>query len=147
MLEFKSPWYKQPSLNTRLSDRELKNRCNWYLSWLTKQYGIKEAEKRLKRQHEAQETLTVPKTLLKPDTIIGYIEELPVTVRYIPQSNEFHYPHPIYAKPGQICKSIGVSAPALYVVGFNGKRIDSFLSATKAKAFAKSFIELKQTRH
>lgn len=137
--QLKSTWYKPPSLNTVYSKDKISELTHQYMGWW-------EAKFNKLWQHREEPIIpksdVLRKTLLKERQIIGYVDERPVTINYVPPSHQFRYVPEIYASEGQEVESEGLTAPALYVVAWAGKRLDSFLTATNAKHYAKDFIKL-----
>lgn len=130
-------WYRPPSLATltRLTDTEIKERERGYVEWLAEQRNIslRKADALAHATASVQVTIRLPH---KPRAETKWVSVCgPVEVREC-------YCYSAHAKEewnGSEWESVnGTDTPTVYRVFVNGKRVNSFLSVTKAKAFAQA---------
>jgi len=120
----------------KLTDSDIGARVDSYFEWFKAKHG-KDYDPAM---HKVEGETAKRETIIKAAKIIGYVAGKPVTVRPITAGTGVA--EPVRDSAGEVLYTKAKrTAPALFIVGHNGRRIDSFLKLENAKKCAARFIE------
>lgn len=143
-----SHWYRAAAASHlralgKLTDKDISQRVDKYFDWFKAKHG-KEFDVSSQQIETVADTR---KGIIKPEKIAGYVDGKPVVIRSVSAGGAcIDSMCPALSKREDACPGLGrvlrhrASSPPLYVVIYNGRRVDGFLKATNAKACAERFI-------
>lgn len=135
----KTSWYWKEARGylRPLSLEEVRGREHDYRTWWEAKFAKLWRDR---VEPVAGDNLLPRQTIVKAPKVIGHVDGMPVTVRSCSFAGTCEFFETVIKNT--VYEYRGTAQPPLYVVGWNGKRIDSFLKHANAKARALDFIKL-----